>query len=141
MFQQIPIPQEITYELLLFSLFVAPKVLQRYRIPGAITSPALGSSESLRNRASPCVRGCHLLRERDLNAPDKEGWLQHEFASSGQASHFFQSLGRIPLYARSQTRILVEERSTASVMNPVPLREQASVVIPTCIVLWDDADN
>lgn len=36
------LPRELAYLVLLFALFVAPKWLQRYRIPAAITSLALG---------------------------------------------------------------------------------------------------
>lgn len=36
------IPAELDYVLLLFALFVVPRILQRYRLPAAITSVALG---------------------------------------------------------------------------------------------------
>ena len=36
------IPPELDYVLLLFALFVVPRVLQRYRLPAAVTSVALG---------------------------------------------------------------------------------------------------
>lgn len=35
-------PRDLSYVVLLFVLFVTPRVLQRYRLPGAITSMALG---------------------------------------------------------------------------------------------------
>ncbi len=35
-------PQDISYVLLLFVLFVVPRFLQRYRLPGAVTALALG---------------------------------------------------------------------------------------------------
>lgn len=38
----IGLPRELSYLILLFALFVAPKWLQRYRIPAAVTSLALG---------------------------------------------------------------------------------------------------
>lgn len=37
------LPQELDYVLLLFALFVVPRILQRYRLPAAITSVALGA--------------------------------------------------------------------------------------------------
>jgi len=40
---QINLRTEIVYVILLFALFVVPKVLQRLRLPGAITSLALGA--------------------------------------------------------------------------------------------------
>ncbi len=42
-----PLPPEFGYVLLLFALFVVPRFLQRYRIPGAITSLALGAAAGL----------------------------------------------------------------------------------------------
>jgi len=36
------LPQDLSYVLLLFVLFVVPRFLQRYRLPGAVTSLALG---------------------------------------------------------------------------------------------------
>jgi Kef-type K+ transport system membrane component KefB len=41
------LPQELDYVLLLFALFVVPKALQRYRLPGAVTSLALGAVAGL----------------------------------------------------------------------------------------------
>jgi Kef-type K+ transport system membrane component KefB len=41
------LPQELDYVLLLFALFVVPSVLQRYRLPSAITSLALGALAGL----------------------------------------------------------------------------------------------
>jgi Kef-type K+ transport system membrane component KefB len=41
------LPQELDYVLLLFALFVVPNVLQRYRLPSAITSLALGALAGL----------------------------------------------------------------------------------------------
>jgi Kef-type K+ transport system membrane component KefB len=38
--------QDLLYVVLIFALFVVPKFLQRYRIPGAITSLALGAAAS-----------------------------------------------------------------------------------------------
>ena len=37
-----PVANELVYVALLFALFVVPRVLQRFRVPGAITSLALG---------------------------------------------------------------------------------------------------
>ncbi len=37
------IPPELDYVILLFALFVLPRVLQRYRLPAAVTSVALGA--------------------------------------------------------------------------------------------------
>lgn len=37
------IPPELDYVLLLFALFVVPRFLQRYRLPAAVTSLALGA--------------------------------------------------------------------------------------------------
>jgi Kef-type K+ transport system membrane component KefB len=37
------LPRELSYILLLFGLFVLPRLLQRYRIPSAITSLGLGA--------------------------------------------------------------------------------------------------
>jgi Kef-type K+ transport system membrane component KefB len=37
------LPQELVYVLLLFALFVVPRFLQRYRLPAAVTSFALGA--------------------------------------------------------------------------------------------------
>jgi Kef-type K+ transport system membrane component KefB len=36
------VPQDLSYVLLLFVLFVVPRFLQRYRLPGAVTALALG---------------------------------------------------------------------------------------------------
>lgn len=41
------LPQDILYVALLFALFVVPKVLQRWRLPSAITSLALGAAAGL----------------------------------------------------------------------------------------------
>jgi len=41
------LPQDILYVALLFALFVVPKVLQRWRLPSAITSLALGAGAGL----------------------------------------------------------------------------------------------
>jgi Kef-type K+ transport system membrane component KefB len=41
------LPQELDYVLLLFALFVVPRVLQRYRLPSAVTSVALGAAAGL----------------------------------------------------------------------------------------------
>ncbi|MEO5566908.1 MAG: cation:proton antiporter [Gemmatimonadaceae bacterium] len=41
------IPQDLTYVVLLFALVVVPKALQRYRIPGAVTSLLLGLAAGL----------------------------------------------------------------------------------------------
>ncbi len=41
------IPRELDYVLLLFALFVVPRILQRYRLPTAITSVALGVAAGL----------------------------------------------------------------------------------------------
>ena len=37
------IPPELDYVILLFALFVLPRVLQRYRLPATVTSVALGA--------------------------------------------------------------------------------------------------
>ncbi len=39
-------PKDLTYILLLFALFIVPRVLQRFRLPSAITSFALGAAAS-----------------------------------------------------------------------------------------------
>lgn len=39
-------PQDLSYVLLLFVLFVVPRFLQRYRLPGAVTALALGVAAS-----------------------------------------------------------------------------------------------
>lgn len=41
------IPAELDYVLLLFSLFVVPRMLQRYRLPTAVTSVALGAAAGI----------------------------------------------------------------------------------------------
>jgi len=41
------LPPEVTYVGLLFGLFVVPKLLERYRIPSAITGLALGAATSI----------------------------------------------------------------------------------------------
>ncbi len=41
------LPQEILYVALLFALFVVPKLLQRFRLPSAITSLGLGAAAGL----------------------------------------------------------------------------------------------
>ncbi len=41
------IPPELDYVLLLFALFVVPRMLQRYRLPGAVTSIALGAAAGM----------------------------------------------------------------------------------------------
>jgi len=41
------LPQDILYVALLFALFVVPKVLQRWRLPSAVTSLALGAGAGL----------------------------------------------------------------------------------------------
>ncbi len=41
------IPRELDYVLLLFALFVVPRILQRHRLPAAITSVALGVAAGL----------------------------------------------------------------------------------------------
>jgi len=38
----LPLPKDLSYVLLLFVLFVVPRFLQRYRLPGAVTALALG---------------------------------------------------------------------------------------------------
>ena len=38
---------ELDYVLLLFALFVVPRMLQRYRLPAAITSVALGAAAGM----------------------------------------------------------------------------------------------
>ena len=38
------LPPELDYILLLFALFVVPRMLQRFRLPAAITSVALGAA-------------------------------------------------------------------------------------------------
>lgn len=42
-----PLPRELDYVLLLFALFVVPRFLQRYRLPSAVTSVALGALAGL----------------------------------------------------------------------------------------------
>ena len=42
-----PLPPELDYVVLLFALFVVPRMLQRYRLPAAITSVALGAAAGL----------------------------------------------------------------------------------------------
>ncbi len=39
-----PLSPEVTYLLLVFGLFIVPKMLQRFRIPGAVTSLVLGAA-------------------------------------------------------------------------------------------------
>ncbi|OYV72901.1 MAG: hypothetical protein B7Z74_04760, partial [Deltaproteobacteria bacterium 21-66-5] len=41
------LPQELDYVALLFALFVVPRVLQRFRLPSAVTSVALGALAGL----------------------------------------------------------------------------------------------
>ncbi len=41
------LPQEFDYILLLFALFVVPRILQRYRLPAAVTSVGLGAAAGL----------------------------------------------------------------------------------------------
>lgn len=41
------LPPELDYVLLLFALFVVPRMLQRYRLPAAVTSVALGAAASI----------------------------------------------------------------------------------------------
>jgi len=41
------IPAELDYVLLLFALFVVPRILQRYRLPTAVTGVALGAAAGL----------------------------------------------------------------------------------------------
>ncbi|MBI4420701.1 MAG: cation:proton antiporter [Gemmatimonadetes bacterium] len=41
------LPPELDYVLLLFALFVFPRMLQRYRLPAAVTSVALGAAASI----------------------------------------------------------------------------------------------
>lgn len=43
----LPIPADLLYLILLFSLFVVPRLLQRYRIPSAVTSFALGAAAGI----------------------------------------------------------------------------------------------
>ena len=40
------VPRDLAYVVLIFSLFVIPKALQRFRLPGAITSLLLGLAAS-----------------------------------------------------------------------------------------------
>lgn len=44
--QGIRVPKDLTYILLLFALFIVPRVLQRFRLPSAITSFLLGGAAS-----------------------------------------------------------------------------------------------
>src|SRR5512146_2247664 len=41
------IPRDLDYILLLFALFVVPRILQRYRLPSAVTSVGLGVAAGL----------------------------------------------------------------------------------------------
>lgn len=41
------LPPELDYVLLLFALFVVPRMLQRYRLPAAVTSVALGAAAGI----------------------------------------------------------------------------------------------
>lgn len=45
--QATAIPRELDYVLLLFALFVVPRILQRYRLPTAVTSVALGMAAGI----------------------------------------------------------------------------------------------
>lgn len=46
-FMPFGLPQDILYVALLFALFVVPKLLQRWRLPGAVTSVALGAGAGM----------------------------------------------------------------------------------------------
>jgi thiol:disulfide interchange protein len=41
------VPRELDYVLLLFALFVVPRILQRYRLPAAVSGVALGAAAGI----------------------------------------------------------------------------------------------